>query len=93
MSARAELLLAVGLVALVLVALGGCASAPQPAQVIVQPRPPLDQALARRCELPPAPADLADFDAVDDWLMHQLLPAFADCARRHAAIVQAWGGR
>lgn len=66
-----------------------CASAPAP-RVIAPPRPPLDQSLAAPCVLPPAPLDLADYDAVDGWMMHQVLPAFADCARRLAAVVQAW---
>lgn len=93
MTARWARLLGLAMLGLAIVALWGCASAPPAPQVVVQPRPPLDQALARPCSLPPAPADLADFDAVDDWLLHQLLPAFADCARRQAALVEAWGAR
>lgn len=73
----------------VVASLAGCAT--PPARVVVAPRPPLDQTLAAPCVLPAPPADLADYDAVDGWLMHELLPAFADCARRHAAVVEAWG--
>lgn len=68
-------------------ALAGCQTPPR---AIVAPRPPLDLSLAMPCEIPPPPADLADYDATDDWVMHQVLPALADCARRHAAIVGAW---
>lgn len=71
-------------------ALAACATAPPP-HTIVQPRPPLDQSLAAPCALPDPPVDLSDYDAVDDWVMHHVLPAFADCSRRLAGIVKAWG--
>lgn len=74
--------------ALLLVALlAGCA---QPARVVVAPLPELDRTLAAPCRDPGQPTDWADYDATDAWVMHQVLPALADCSRRHGAVVEEW---
>lgn len=74
--------------ALLLVAiLAGCA---QPARVVVAPLPELDRTLAAPCRDAGQPTDWADYDATDAWIMHQVLPALADCQRRHAAVVEEW---
>lgn len=67
--------------------LAGCQTPPQASAV---QRAPLDTALAAPCRVPDAPLATADYDATDDWLIGAVLPALADCARRHAAVVRAW---
>lgn len=65
--------------------LAGCQAMPQP---ISAPRAPLTPELAAPCTLP-APPDLADYDVTDRWML-AVLDAWADCARRHRAVVEAW---
>lgn len=51
--------------------------------------PPLDSRLAEPC--PPIPDPPAgDYDAWQVWLQEQVLVAYAICATRHRATVEAW---
>lgn len=61
-------------------AAGSCLSG-QPIQI--QPTPPLDPELARRCYDPGSVGE-----AFADWVRTR--QAWADCAGRHAAVVDAW---
>jgi hypothetical protein len=64
----------------------GCSLFRQPSP---PPIPPLDRALAQPCRLlsePPAPS----YDAWQTWMQSDVLPAYGECAARHAATVSAW---
>lgn len=76
------------LIAIAVLQLAGCGTPPR---TVAYGLPPLDSALAAPCVLsePPAAA-FVDYDARDDYYLHTVLPALADCARRKAAIVNAW---
>lgn len=50
--------------------------------------PPLDTALAADCKELSKP--LPDYDAWLQWVVTEVLPAYTDCAVRHAETVQAW---
>lgn len=68
--------------------LAGCASSPTP---LPQPTPvpPLSSDLAADCAQLTAPTAL-DYDVWLDWTTQTVLPAYAECAARHHATVQAW---
>ena len=76
------------LIAVAVLQLAGCGTPPR---IVAHSLPPLDSGLAAPCVLaePPAAA-FVDYDARDDYYLHTVLPALADCARRKAAIVDAW---
>lgn len=76
------------LITIAVLQLVGCGTPPR---AVPYGLPQLDSGLAAPCVLaePPALA-FVDYDARDDYYLHTVLPALADCARRKAAIVDAW---
>lgn len=51
--------------------------------------PPLDSYLAAPCDdIPEFPG--GDYDAWQLWVQEKLIPAYTNCAIRHAKTVKAW---
>ena len=67
--------------------LSACAASPP---LLTPPtRPFLDSGLAAPCRTLKGP-ETADYDAWLAWMVDEVLPAYADCAIRHARTVEAW---
>lgn len=65
--------------------LTGCSLFRQPSPPQI---PPLDRSLAQPCRLLTDPEP--SYDAWQVWIQTEVLPAYSDCAARHAATVSAW---
>ena len=69
-----------------LLTLSGCAGLKS--QSKQQTEPSLDVSLARPCVELTVPDDT--FDAWQEWVQTELLPAYTDCAIRHRMTAEAW---
>ena len=66
--------------------LTGCASSATP---FPQQTPRLDSKLAADCSKLSKPTS-DDYNALEDWIVQTVMPAYGDCASRHHDTVKAW---